>query len=264
MYHHLEHSISLSTRTLSRDCQLQSWLNIKDRVEKGMEDKSIKENLTVLVDSAIYNHPMRRYNSTESDRPLIGMQEFEERTHINRHSLIIRNTIDDKDYLIDCMSEKFRSFIPAYSDSVPLGAIVNGIINSDIEKAKDVHKILIKNSLKEFSGSLNWFKQDVIITFKEKEEEWQKQYLKKDLEKLLSNIKNIKMVAHFDISKQMDNLVLSIEDLLEIDFTKPTSINKTKQFQNVEQQLKKSVDYFKDIEKNNNIKNKPKKTIKLK
>lgn len=230
MYHHLKHAIRSSSRDIQQYCNLNNWLTVSEIVDLGIKNPKSQENISVLVDSAIYNNPQLRFSSSAENRPLIGMTENSGKDiHFHKNSMLIKNQIDNKEYLIDCLQDKFRGFVPRFNDRFPLGSIVAGIYYKDQEKAKECFKHFVQCRLNEWAGSLNWFKNDVVKRL-ELSEEWQKKSFDSDLRELHYNAKQVKMAAHFDLGKTFENFTNSIRNLIDKDVVETKHLRRTEEY----------------------------------
>lgn len=241
MYHHLKHALRSSSKDIHEYCTLNNWLTVSDIVDLGIKNPVSQENISVLIDSAIYNHPMSRYSNDNEDRTLIGMVENSQKDiHFHKNSMLIVNKIDNKEYLIDCLQEKFRRFIPKFNDRLPLGSIVAGIYYQDQEKAKECFKHFVQCRLNEWAGSLNWFKNDVVKRL-ELSEEWQKKSFDSDLRELHYNAKQVKMAAHFDLGKTFENFTNSIRNLIDKDVVETKHLRRTEEYKSFIENLDNTI-----------------------
>ena len=249
MNHHLKHALIRDSRNIQQYCQLQNWLSISERVEKGIKDSKYTDNIEVLVDSTIFNHPDSRHTSQNENRPLTGMREYRgDLNDVNKNSMIIKNQVDNKEYVLDCLNEPFRPFIPNFSDRLPLGSIVAGIYHKDVEKAKECHKFFVKNSLQEFSKSLNWFNKEIMKPL-ELKEDWQKKWFEEDLKELYSTTSRLKMVAHFDsLNETFSNLNNSLNSLIKKDVVNTPHIRRTEEYKAFKESLNKTIKQFNNPE----------------
>ena len=259
MYHHLKHNIIGNTRVIRTDCSLNAWLEIESRVKKGIETPKSKENIEVLVNSTIYNHPMGRYDSQGSNRPLVGMREIHERADINKNSFKIKNLVDNNEYLLDCLDSPFREFIPNFSDRIALGSIVAGIFHGDIEKARECHQNFSKHMLKKLSSTISWIQSDIVESYKKQENsEWRRKSLQDDLKEIKSNFSDIKMVAHVDIGTNISNIVQTIDNLIALDITKTEDLEYSKEFMEFELCLNTAKNNFSNLGEKNKAEKKRK------
>mgnify|MGYP000138505966 CR=1 FL=1 len=259
MYHHLKHALVRSSRDIEQYCNLNNWLTVSNIVDLGIENKKTQENISLLIDSAIYNHPNLRYSSDNENRPLISMVENRNKnSNFNKNSMIIINQIDNKEYLIDCLDTNFRTFIPKFNDRLTLGSIVAGIYYQDQEKAKECFKHFVKCRLNAWSSGLNWFKNDILKNLK-LTENWDKKNFESDLKELYYNSSSFKMVAFFDLDKTFENLNQSIKSLIDKDVVETKQLRRTEEYKNFISNLDNTIKLCENPEINNLIKKTTKK-----
>ena len=251
MYHHLKHALISSSRDIMQYCNLNNWLTVSEIVELGINNPKSQENISVLVDSAIYNNPELRYSIQAENRPLIGMVENSGKDlHFHKNSMLIKNQIDNKEYLIDCLQEKFRGFVPKFNDRLPLGAIVSGIYYKDQEKAKECYKHFVQCRLNQWAGSLNWFREDVIGRL-DLSEEWRRKSFESDLKELNSSSVNVKMAALFDLGKTFEDFNNSIKNLIKKDIVNTVDLINTEEYKDFIKNLNKTIETCRNPEVDN-------------
>tara|TARA_B100000700_G_scaffold69353_2_gene76879 strand:- start:1925 stop:2722 length:798 start_codon:yes stop_codon:yes gene_type:complete len=264
MNHHLEHALNSSRIDISKYCQPVNWKDIESRVNEGILNSELQKNISILVNSAI-NSKINSYlflNNLEN-KPLVGMEEYKkENTHrINKNSMIIKNKTNNKDYILDCLDYPFRSFIPMFNSTLPLGSIVSGIYYEDIEKAKECYKFYLKNTLQELSNSLSWFNNS-IIKDSDLNEEYQKKFLERDLEELRRNIGKINTIAIFNLEDVFCNLNDSLSNLIKKDIVNTENIKETKEYKRFTGNLNNTIKLFNNFDVTEKNKKHNKKRVK--
>jgi hypothetical protein len=218
MYHHLKHSLIVSSRDFintsnSLEHSLLVYRDTVNNPEYMDYWKTVFDNMKNF-EADIYGVKIPKNTIPVSAIPANNTMKP------GRHSLPFKD-INNRTCYLDCMSSIYRKLYSRYTDSMPLAPIVAGLLSESEDGFVKSHNKLYEYHSNELGESLSWYKNHLKENLENKMDYSFKvsiQFILDDLKELNGIIKEtFNIIGTDDLSKEIKELEKTKESNLSVE-----------------------------------------------